>query len=201
MLKRLCLVAGLVLAAFVSGLSRADEDTLNTPSIQAQLASFQLPDGRGQFTQAKYFKLLKQPIRSAGEYQLDSQEQKKMIWQVNKPLFNRLIFTEQRIYQQTEPQAEPELLTEESSFSRLLYVIFSGQLSGYSGLNWQQEASSHCLLASVTDKRLSQFVSQIQLCHNELQDPSVVTEGRRITLWDPSQTKTVIRLIPDKLGL
>ncbi len=153
--------------------------------LQTLLEHFKLEPGTGQFQQKKQFALLKHPILSSGEYQLDNSQTGFMIWQVNTPFYDHLKITKTSISQKKSENDSYQTMPSPPQLSNILFSIFTGELKQLKGFNWQIN-SEKCLKAKVEDKNLAQFITQLSLCKK--------SQKTQIDFYDQNRTHTQILL-------
>ncbi len=193
----ICVISCFSLSSFAAGLAQkgeqktADKEHTNSwnsipqEQLQTLLEHFKLESGSGQFQQQKQFALLKHPILSSGEYQLDNSQTGSMIWQVNTPFYDHLKITKTSISQKKSKNDSYQTMPSPPQLSNILFSIFTGELKQLKGFSWQINPEQ-CLKAKVENKNLTQFITQLSLCKK--------SKKTQIDFYDQNKTHTQILL-------
>ena len=173
-----------------------DSDAKIKPSKQlvALLEKLAINQGKGQFTQQKYFSFMSVPITSTGLFIVKGES---ALWQTEQPVFSALLLTPDAIYRRLSLDEHYQLLTDSAEFSAILSTIFTGKVNVD---DWQLKSSSNdtCLELTPKSGQLKQLFRQVDLCltNNALEATplSKSKQQRQITLTDSKGDKTVITM-------
>mgnify|MGYP000477650034 CR=1 FL=1 len=158
-------------------------------SAKAAVALLQLNTNTafsGQFVQKKYFKILKKPFISKGEFNANEQQ---FVWRTLTPIKNAIIFRDETLYIEN---AQGELTQQDKAkdVGYLMQQLLSGQfaqLSEHFSLSQADNSNQQaCLLLRATSKSFAQVVNKVKLCGQ--------TRIANITLYDPQNNATDIAL-------
>ena len=178
-------------------------------SQDALLAKLAINEGKGQFTQRKYFKFLSMPITSSGIFIV---REKTALWQTQQPVFSQLLLTSEAIYQRQAQTDNFQTLINNGDFSAVLATIFTGKVSRQNwiftkGLTKESTAqtdkeidvennkSTNCLVLMPKSEQLQAVFSQVELCLvNDSKATENIEQKREITLLDKQGNKTEITM-------
>jgi hypothetical protein len=166
-------------------------------SQNSLLEKLAINEGKGHFTQDKYFKFLTMPITSTGTFIVN---QKTAVWQTQQPVFSQLLLTSAAIYQRQALTDDFQTLINNSDFSAVLATIFTGKISRQ---DWnfakasevEKDNTGNCLVLTPKSEQLQSIFSQVELCLvNDSQTVENVEQERSITLLDKQGNKTEISM-------
>lgn len=155
---------------------------------EALLERLAINQGKGQFTQQKYFSFMSVPITSTGHFTVHNES---ALWKTQAPVFSTLLLTPEAIYRRLPLDENYQLLTDSAQFTTILSTIFTGKINV---TDWQLKSSQNdsCLELTPKSDQLRQLFLQVDLC--------LVNEGdsthqqRKITLTDSKGDKTIIKM-------
>lgn len=186
-MKNLLLPLLLLVSLFAQASEEAvDWQPATAEQLDSALLQFAQVAREGHFVQQKWFRFLKRPVTSSGQYQQSLGDKPQVIWQTDQPVFNKLQITPAEVRQQKEPDGSFQLLTNDVELAKLLYAVVSGDLKNYKQIRWFSSAKG-CLKGELTESQWHQFVSSIELC----------SEGENkasLELLDSKATRTLIKL-------
>tara|TARA_R110000737_G_scaffold319725_2_gene331043 strand:+ start:1522 stop:2163 length:642 start_codon:yes stop_codon:yes gene_type:complete len=181
----------LLLGAGVSlpGVAEKSPATLSQPQA---IALSTMPIAAGHFVQRKYFKVLKQPIKSQGELYFDVNI--GLLWQTNKPLYSALLLKPNGLFTENSSGVSQELKGA-SLLSQVLLDILSGD-SDKIAANFSIDNSEdkHCLNLSPQLPQLAKIINIVQLCHIDEQSSNQAQQNdiNHIVLHEHSGNRTEI---------
>lgn len=136
----------------------------STLTSQAFIATLALEQGKGTFTQEKYFSFLTQPIVSTGSFTV---HQGAALWQGEKPVFSQLLLTPNAIFRRLNLTDNYQKIAQNSEITTVLTTIFTGNISES---NWHVDDNTHiqdnqqCLIIKPKIDALKQLFQQMSLC-------------------------------------
>lgn len=162
---------------------------------------FKIEEGVATFTQEKKFSFLSTPIKSSGLFKVYKHN---ILWQVNSPVFSKLLIIDNEIWQFIEPK-NSEVKTKDgianhyrkmvthASIETLIQTVFTGTINEE---QWDTTVKSEqCLLLQPKDTLLAQAISLLELCLGE-------EEGEReVLITDTQKNTTKIVLTQTKNSL
>lgn len=162
----------------------------NQTAVQQLLSQLPIKQGKGEFTQKKYFKFLSQPINSSGQFIV---EDNSALWQTDTPVFTQLLVKPEAVYQRQSKQNKYQPLVKDSQLSHLLATIFKAQIASK---DWQiieskaldssnQPRAENCITLKPKDSQIAQVFKLVELC---LLDK----KQRQVQLIDNHNNKTEI---------
>lgn len=121
-----------------------------------------IPIASGSFIQRKYFKVLKQPIKSQGELYFDVNL--GLLWQTNRPLYSALILKNNSVY--TEDGRNPaKELKGANSLSLMLLSILSGDREQVAeNFTFARGNTEGCTNLTPKLAQLAKLMQAIELC-------------------------------------
>lgn len=158
--------------------------------IEVFIRDLQIKQGIASFIQKKHFTFLNNPIVSKGLLKI---HQNSVIWQVNTPVFSKLIIVGDQVWQQiskddsqNKTPVKYQKIVSHASVETLIRTVFTGEINRTKWnvlLNEQQ-----CLQLLPKDLILSQAIQKIAVCV-----PDDKTQ-RFVTLTDAQSNLTEIEL-------
>jgi len=148
-----------------------------------------IDQGKGQFTQKKFFKFLTQPIPSNGYFTVSPQA---ILWQTSNPVFAQILVKNDAIYQRLSIREKYQPLVENAEFSTILTTIFKGEINSkdwsidvFSSSEPSNLAEDNCLKLRPKNQQFTQLFERIEIC---------LLEGRqrKIMMFDKHDNKTEI---------
>jgi len=181
---KLLLAAVIVFSNSVNANSK--EQALNSKlsnSNKTLLSQLTINQGKGHFSQKKYFKFLSQPIISEGRFIVKDES---VLWQTESPVFSQLLVKPNAIFKRLSIKENYQLLVENAQLSSVLKAIFNGQISMQ---NWQlldaENQLQSCINLKPKSEQLQQVFKLATLC--------LLKDNRRqIVLVDTQDNKTEI---------
>jgi len=161
------------------------EDTSPQKAWAKNITTFAIASGT--FTQEKYFKVLKHPIRSAGEIHVD--QSLGLIWQTNTPVFSSLILKNQQLF--THDGISP--IKKIKGGNTLATVILQALTGNIEALNTQftlETTERNCIQLVPKSSQLTQVIQAINLCSSTTLAQAFILD--RITLLEHSGNYTKI---------
>lgn len=163
-------------------------------TLETFLSALQIDQGIANFTQKKHFTFLNTPITSKGVLKI---HQGSIIWQVNTPVFSKLIIIDGQVWQRisqgnnesnmhNNTPEQYQVVASHASVETLIRAIFTGEINR---TQWNFSLTEQqCLKLSPTELILSQAIKHISVCmpdnHNQ----------RFVTLTDMQGNLTEIEL-------
>jgi len=151
-----------LIAMMLSCISNVSATTVDSDS-EKSVSFLVMPKAQGQFQQRKYFKILKQPIRSSGELFLE--QGLGFLWQTNKPVFDQLLLKKDGFYH--FDGLNP--IVKMKGADVLAQVIMKAMLGDINALSDEflidNESSQTCLKLTPKEQGLSSIINVIELCH------------------------------------
>ena len=141
----------------------------------------------GQFIQKKYFKILKKPFISQGEFNVNDQQ---FTWRTLTPIKSAVIFKDNTLYLENA-KGELSKQNKAQDIGYLMQQLLSGQFKQLSQ-HFSITATTYtgepkpCLLLLATNNSFAQVFKQIRLCG----EGNIST----ISLYDPQANATDIAL-------
>jgi hypothetical protein len=166
----------------------------NTPAqnnlpLEDFLTKLKIEQGIANFTQKKHFTFLNNPIVSKGILKV---HQTRVIWQVNTPVFSKLVIFGGQVWQQMDQgnnlhsSNDFQKVASHASVETLIRAVFTGEINR---AQWNITLDDEqCLQLSPTDLILSQAINKITVCV-----PKSPTQ-RFVTLTDAQRNLTEIEL-------
>lgn len=199
---RLLSAAGLFLALAFSFLSvsfavAADKAIVETknkakPELLSLFSS--LPLAVGDFNQRKYFKVLKQPIKSSGQIYFD--QQLGFLWQTRQPVFSALMLKQSGLY--VDDGINPEQkVAGAAELSKVLISAISGDIAALnSGFDIVHDVVATCLILTPKQTGLAKVVAKIKLCGSgeEKTSSGAGMKLKQLVLMEVSGNRTEIDL-------
>jgi hypothetical protein len=162
----------------------------NNKTLEYFLTTLQIKQGIASFIQKKHFTFLNKPIVSKGLLKI---YQSSVIWQVNTPVFSKLVIVEDQIWQLVNPDSSQSKtpnhyknVVSHASIETLIRAVFTGEINRAQWnilLNEQQ-----CLQLTPKDLILSQAIKEINVCVPD------TPNQRFVTLTDAQSNLTEIEL-------
>lgn len=153
--------------------------------LQRMLNTLQIKQGIATFTQKKHLSFLANPIQSKGLLKI---YQNSVIWQVQSPVFSKLVIIEDQVWQLTDKNSTNyQLLVSNASVETLIRAVFTGDISEsqwHISMDEQQ-----CLKLTPKDMILSQAINHIGVCVSDNQ------AQRFVTIKDAQNNVTEIELM------
>jgi hypothetical protein len=170
----------------VQSYAKAQEQS--TAKVGALLEHLAINQGKGQFTQQKYFSFMSVPITSTGHFTVNNAS---ALWQTKAPVFSALLLTPEAIYRRLSLDDNYQLLTDSAQFTTILSTIFTGKVNVS---DWQLNSSQNdsCLELTPKSDQLKQLFLQVDLCL--VNDNESTHQQRNITLTDSKGDKTIITM-------
>ena len=160
---------------------------ISDPNIRLErfLARLQIKQGIASFTQQKHLSFLANPIVSKGLLKI---YQNSIIWQVQSPVFSKLVIIEDQVWQLTnKASTNYQLVVSNASVETLIRAIFTGDISQS---QWHVSMDEQqCLQLSPEDMILSQAIKHISVCMPDNQSQ------RFVTIKDAQNNLTEIELM------
>lgn len=153
--------------------------------LQSMLNQLQIKQGIATFIQKKHLSFLANPIVSKGLLKI---HQSSVIWQVQSPVFSKLVIIEDQIWQLTEQHSSDyQLLVSNASVETLIRAVFTGDISQS---QWHISMDEEqCLQLTPKDMILSQAINHIGVCVSDNQ------AQRFVTIKDAQNNLTEIELM------
>lgn len=155
-------------------------------------SSFTLPItniAAGTFTQRKFFRVLKKPIISSGEFYFDTHIS-GLLWQTKRPVESSLILKEKRLYQKNN-QGQLSEIKAGANISQLLISIMSGKLQALEQLfDISVAAQQSCYELKPKTGELTQIFDLISMC-NQLDDQ----RKSSLVLYEKQGNRTEIDIV------
>lgn len=152
--------------------SPLENHNLGSPSqLQNMFSKLQIKQGVATFTQKKKLSFLNNPIVSKGLLKI---HQNNIIWQVESPVFSKLVIIDDHVWQLADKDSNNyQLVVSNASIETLIRAVFTGDISQsqWHALIDQQQ----CLQLSPKDMILSQAIQQISVCVSDNQAQRFVT--------------------------
>lgn len=164
------------------------ENTVNTNNALSQLfAELKIEQGVANFTQKKYFAFLSTPITSQGILKINKGN---VIWQVEKPIFSKLMILKDEIWQlsseKNESPAHYQKVVSHASIESLIRAIFTGDVNSS---QWKIALiNPRCLALTPNDGLLSQAITDLEICLAEDK------KQRQVTIKDAQNNRTEIEI-------
>lgn len=171
-------------------INKTTSETKSNNDLATFISSLQIKQGIASFTQKKHFTFLNNPIMSKGLLKI---HQNNVLWQVNSPVFSKLVILGDQIWQRISSDNSSNNTTENykkvvshASVEILIHTVFTGEINH---TQWNASLNEqHCLQLSPKDLILSQAIEKISVCV-----PSNNTQ-RFVTLTDAQGNLTEIEL-------
>lgn len=118
---------------------------------------------QGSFLQKKYFKILKQPIKSSGLIFIDKQA--GFVWQTRKPASSILILNKQGLYSGSTFDTKFTHVKGASDFSQILMDAITGNVAALTlSFSAQRTNDLNCLKLIPINSQISTLFSSLRLC-------------------------------------
>lgn len=170
----------------------AEQSAQQKKQLKSILSHLQINQGIATFTQKKQLSFLNKPIVSKGFLKI---YQNRVIWQVQSPVFSKLVIIDDQVWQLTDKHASSyQLLVSNASVETLIRAIFTGDInqSQWHILIDEQQ----CLQLSPKDLILSQSISYISVCVSDNQAERFV----RIKDTQNNVTEIVLNITTSQLS-
>ncbi|MGB1199948.1 MAG: LolA family protein [Cognaticolwellia aestuarii] len=139
----------------------------------------------GSFIQKKYFKVLKLPFKSNGEFTFSEQE---FVWQTLVPVNSAIIFSDNKLQQQNA-QGQVTELPNIDGLARLLPDLLQARFDNLAmRFSFAEHNKANCVSLTPEDQNLKQAISNMSLCADNNGQVS------NIELLDQNNNKTEIAL-------
>lgn len=151
-----------------------------------------IPVASGSFVQRKYFKVLKQPIKSHGELHFDVNL--GLLWQTNTPLYSALILKNNSVYSE-DGHNPPKKLKGASNLSLMLLSILSGnRVQIDANFIVTNSEIQGCVMLTPKQVQLSKVMQAIELCQKQSNEDTelALNHIERIILREHSGNRTEI---------
>lgn len=168
------------------------EQVNTTPDNKLKFSAISIASG--SFTQHKFFKVLKQPITSQGEFYFDVNL--GLLWQTNKPLYSALVLKNGGVYTE-DGQTPAKALKGAESLSLMLLSILSGDRAQLvENFTLTESTTSGCINLKPNMAKLAKVMKIIELCQKYSEDESVADFNQiaRIILHEHSDNRTEINV-------
>lgn len=149
---------------------------------------FKIEEGVASFTQEKKFSFLSTPIKSSGLFKVYNHN---ILWQVNRPVFSKLLIIDNEIWQYNEVKTidgianHYQKIVTHASIETLIQTVFTGTINEE---QWDTTVKNEqCLLLQPKDTLLAQAISLLELCLGEKGEREVL-----ITDTQKNTTKIVL---------
>lgn len=144
-------------------------------ALERFIAELSIEQGIAHFTQKKHFTFLNNPIASKGLLKI---HKNSVIWQVNKPVFSKLVIIEDQVWQlKSQNKANTpdnyQVVVSHASIETLIRAVFTGKINQS---QWNAAIDKdNCLKLLPKDLILSQALNKIEVCVPENQSKRLVT--------------------------
>lgn len=169
-----------IFSIHVSAAVNDDNDT----ALEHLFTTLKIEQGIASFTQKKHFTFLANPIVSKGLLKI---YQNSVIWQVQSPVFSKLVIIEDQVWQLVNgSQSHYKAVVSHASIETLIRAVFTGEINRsqwHISIDEQQ-----CLALLPKDLILSQAIKQITVCVPDKK------EHRFVTIKDAQNNLTEIEL-------
>ncbi len=162
----------------------ADDNVEENITLDNIFTKLKIEQGIASFSQKKHFTFLANPIVSKGLLKI---YQNSVIWQVQSPVFSKLVIVEDQVWQLVNDNpVNYKAVVSHASIETLIRAVFTGEINrsqwGIS-INEQQ-----CLELLPKDSILAQAIKEINVCIPDKQ------EQRFVTIKDAQSNLTEIEL-------
>ncbi|XPF95680.1 hypothetical protein ACM9HF_06605 [Colwellia sp. RE-S-Sl-9] len=154
---------------------------------------FKIEEGVASFTQEKKFSFLSTPIKSSGLFKVYKHN---ILWQVNSPVFSKLLIIDNEIWQYNEVKTIDGIanhyrkMVTHASIETLIQTVFTGTINEE---QWDTTVKNEqCLLLQPKDTLLAQAISLLELCLGEEESE------REVLITDTQKNTTKIVLTQTK---
>lgn len=164
------LIKKIVLLQFVATLllcqTKVEAQSVDPDDLSA-INIITMPIAQGKFQQRKYFKILKQPIKSSGELYLE--QGLGFLWQTNAPVFDQLLLKVDGFYHVDGVNPIKKM----QGADVLAQVIMKAMLGNVNALAdefiIENQLSTQCIKLSPKDEGLSSIIAVIELCYSKME--------------------------------
>lgn len=137
---------------------------------------------QGQFTQHKYFKVLKKPFVSKGTFSVNQQD---FLWQTLKPAKSAIIFEQGMLYIEEAGVKKP--MPHALGFSSIIRLLIAGDFNELADeFSFFTANVAQCITLLPKDSDVSKVINSLTLCG--------AGQADKITLLDAQHNKTDIML-------
>ena len=176
-------------SAFSAQESLIKNETESEFTSNQVIEQFKIDQGIAEFTQEKYFSFLSVPIKSSGILKI---QHNNVLWQVNTPVFSKLLIINNQIWEQVEITTISgtntifQEVATHSSIETLIKTIFTGEVND---TEWATTVKNNqCIVLVPTNSLISQAITQLELCIDE------TSSQKKITISDKQNNITKIFL-------
>jgi len=136
------------------------DDAEKNSALDVFFTQLKIEQGVANFTQKKHFTFLANPIVSKGLLKI---HQSSVIWQVQSPVFSKLVIVDDQVWQQVgDDPAHYQAVVSHASVETLIRAVFTGDINR---TQWDVSLDAQqCLQLSPKDLVLSQAIQQITVC-------------------------------------
>lgn len=158
------------------------ESSQNSVLENGVIDAFKIEQGIAEFTQEKFFSFLSTPVKSSGILKINNNN---VIWQVNSPVFSKLLIIDSDIWQQAQIKTQNGVdyiynkMVTHASIESLIQTVFTGNIDD---TQWETFTKSEsCVVLTPKSNVLSQAISQLELClgNNDNERNIVITDGQK----------------------
>ncbi|TQF69599.1 outer membrane lipoprotein carrier protein LolA [Pseudoalteromonas luteoviolacea] len=137
----------------------------------------------GSFEQLKYFKVLKHPLKSQGEFEVNRQ---RLIWQTLMPVKSAVLYENETLYT-VNSRGEKTPTPQGGDVSTLIFSLLQGEFEELDKtFSLSPDKRLNCILMTPNSAPLSLALNKVVLCGQGAID--------RIELFDSKNNKTAINL-------
>lgn len=178
-----CLISVFFLCASV----QANNEVAADNALSQLFKQLEIEQGTANFIQKKHFSFLVTPITSQGSLKINKGN---IIWQVEKPVFSKLIIIKDQVWQlnseKDELPARYVQVVSHASIETLIRAIFTSEVNS---TQWQITLKNpQCLQLTPNDSLLSQAISTLNICLTENE------KQRHVTIKDAQNNLTEIEI-------
>jgi outer membrane lipoprotein-sorting protein len=179
-MKKLVLFLWVFILAFTS---RAEAELTAKQAQQIlQMDHAELQTRTGTFEQKKYFKVLKKPFVSSGNFDIKAGY---LNWQTLVPIQSGIIFDDGALYL-INSKGEQKVAPKAEHFAHLLVALLQGDIDTLSRTFMFKQQSEKCISLSPKEQKIAQAISLINICSQGIQ--------QQISLFDVQENRTDITL-------
>jgi len=130
----------------------------------------------GSFEQKKFFKILKQPIKSSGQFYLD--KTLGFYWQTQKPVNSAILFKSGELFEQNH-HGEIKKIAGGGTLATVLIKAISGEMTALENdFSVMTLTERKCLVLKPKYDSLSQAINQIEICGGKQPSSIVLFEAK-----------------------
>ncbi len=168
----------------------ADKVSLSVEQVENRLQIQQggFASQQGNFIQRKYFKVLKNPFISSGNFVISNNE---FIWKTAKPVESAIIFNNGELYFKDNAGSK-KAPAQASTIAQLLQYLIAGNFTALTSsfAFYDDNNTSNCVTLKPKTSEMTTFIEQIILCGKKQVDEFV--------LFDKNMNRTEISISYNK---